>query len=79
MGADVGRTWVLAHSRIPETLAANRVSVIPHDPEAYGRALYAALHHCDGQEAGWIVVEALPSGPEWEAIRDRLSRAAAAP
>ena len=52
------------------------MSVIPHDAEAYARALYAELHRCDAEGAKWIVVEALPEGPEWQAIADRLRRAA---
>ena len=41
------------------------------------RAMYAALHQCDEAGAEWIVVEALPEGGEWNAIADRLGRAAA--
>jgi L-threonylcarbamoyladenylate synthase len=51
------------------------VSVIPHDAEAYARAIYAELHRCDAEGATCIVVEALPAGPQWRAIVDRLQRA----
>jgi L-threonylcarbamoyladenylate synthase len=68
---------VVAHSSIPTVLAAGRVSVIPHDPEAFARALYAELHACDEAGAGLIIVEMPPAGPEWRAIVDRLRRAAA--
>jgi L-threonylcarbamoyladenylate synthase len=70
------RCQVVAHTRIPLGLAAAQVSVIPHDPTAFARALYAELHRCDEAGAEWIVVEAVPDSPEWEGIRDRLQRAA---
>jgi len=70
------RTHVLAHTAIPSTAALCSVSVIPHDPEAFARALYAELHRCDAANAGWIVVECVPEAPAWSAIADRLRRAA---
>lgn len=68
---------VIAHSRIPAGGAFGRVSVIPHDPEAFARALYAELHQCDQAGATLIVVEELPQNDEWRALSDRLRRAAA--
>jgi L-threonylcarbamoyladenylate synthase len=65
--------YILAHSKIPRR---GNVSVIPHDPEAYARALYAELHRCDEAGARLIIVEAVPSTPQWLPIRDRLNRAA---
>jgi L-threonylcarbamoyladenylate synthase len=53
------------------------VSVIPHDAEAFARAIYAELHRCDAAGAELIVVEAPPESPEWAGIADRLRRAAA--
>jgi L-threonylcarbamoyladenylate synthase len=53
------------------------VSVIPHDAEAFARAIYAELHHCDAAGAELIVVEKPPESPEWAGIADRLQRAAA--
>jgi L-threonylcarbamoyladenylate synthase len=67
---------VIAHSRIPYGAAFGRVSVIPHDAEAFARAIYAELHRCDAAGAELIVVEALPDGSEWRGIADRLKRAA---
>ena len=60
-------------------MAANvgRISVIPHDAEAFARAIYSELHLCDEADAELIIVERLPHGPEWRAIEDRLQRAAA--
>jgi L-threonylcarbamoyladenylate synthase len=54
------------------------VAIIPADPEAYARALYAELHRCDELGAAIILVEALPPGVEWQGIQDRLERASAA-
>jgi L-threonylcarbamoyladenylate synthase len=66
---------IIAHTRLPARSAFGRVSVIPHDAEAFGRAIYAELHRCDEEGAGLIVVEAVPDTAEWQAIRDRLERA----
>jgi len=68
---------VITHSHIPSAEGFAAVSVIPHDAEAFARAIYAELHRCDETGAELIVVEALPEAPEWRAIADRLSRAAA--
>jgi L-threonylcarbamoyladenylate synthase len=68
---------VVAHRCIPAPGGFGRVSVVPHDPEAYARALYAELHLSDETAAELIVVEAPPDEPEWRAIADRLGRAAA--
>ena len=67
---------VIAHSRIPSETGMAGVSVIPHDAEAYARALYSELHRCDAAGAKCIVVETLPEGTEWRGISDRLQRAA---
>lgn len=75
-GVDAARVQVVAHSIIPGGPGFGGVSVIPRDAEAYARALYAELHRCDEAGADWIVVEQLPDGAEWEAIGDRLRRAA---
>jgi L-threonylcarbamoyladenylate synthase len=69
--------YVVAHTRIPSGEGFAAVSVMPHDAEAFARALYAELHRCDEASAGLIVVEAPPRSPEWSGIADRLNRAAA--
>ncbi len=68
---------VISHTKIPSGENFGRVSVIPHDAEAFARAIYAELHRCDEAGARLIVVEAVPSTFEWRAIADRLNRAAA--
>ena len=67
---------IIAHTHIPSAETFARVSVIPHDAEAFARAIYAELHCCDEAGAEWIVVETPPDLPEWSAIADRLKRAA---
>jgi len=66
---------IVAHSVIPLREKFGRVSVVPHDAEAFARALYAELRQCDEARAGLIVVEAPPAEPVWAAISDRLARA----
>lgn len=66
---------VIAHTHIPSQTGFGSVSVIPHDAEAFARALYAELHRCDELGAELIIVEAPPETSEWRAIGDRLKRA----
>jgi len=73
----LSRVHVITHTRIPSGEGLGRVSVIPHDAEAFARAIYAELHQCDEAGAELIVVEALPTTVEWQAIADRLRRAVA--
>jgi L-threonylcarbamoyladenylate synthase len=68
---------VIAHTKIPSGENFAAVSVIPHDAEAFARAIYAELHRCDEAGADLIVVESPPDLPEWSGIADRLRRAAA--
>lgn len=70
-------THIIAHTYIPLSGKLEHVSVIPHDPEAFARAIYAELHQCDEAGAELIVVESLPNTEAWRAVRDRLQRAAA--
>ena len=49
----------------------------PADPAGYAHDLYANLRALDACGADLIVVEHPPADPAWEAVRDRLSRAAA--
>jgi L-threonylcarbamoyladenylate synthase len=70
------KTHVIAHSMIPSGMEPARVNLIPHDAEAFARAIYAELHRCDDAGAECIIVEAIPDGPAWHAIADRLQRAA---
>jgi L-threonylcarbamoyladenylate synthase len=70
-------THVIAHRYIPSGKGLGGVSVIPDDANAFARAIYAELHRCDEEGAQCIVVEAVPETAEWQAVNDRLRRAAA--
>jgi L-threonylcarbamoyladenylate synthase len=69
--------FVIAHTHIPAGENFADVSVMPHDAEAFARAIYAELHRCDAAGAEFIIVETPPDLPEWSGIADRLRRAAA--
>jgi L-threonylcarbamoyladenylate synthase len=77
LNAQLLNCHVIAHAHIPSAEHFARVSVIPHDAEAFARAIYTELHRCDAAGAGLIVVETPPESPEWAGIADRLRRAAA--
>lgn len=76
-GLTPGACWVIAYDQLPGGAGWAGVSVIPHDAEAFARALYAELHRCDEAGVRAIVVQSLPEGPEWRGIADRLRRASA--
>ena len=73
----IGDCHVVSHTKIPTGFPPENVSVIPHDAEAFARALYGEWHRCDAAGARLIVVEAPPELPGWSGIADRLKRAAA--
>jgi L-threonylcarbamoyladenylate synthase len=64
--------WVW-HSR---PAGAARAVQLPADPAGYAARLYSVLHQLDAEGWPWIAVEPPPPGAEWDAIRDRLRRAA---
>lgn len=61
--------------RVPAGVLLRRM---PQDAEAAARELFAVLRELDGAAVQLIWVESPPEGPEWEGVRDRLRRAAAA-
>jgi L-threonylcarbamoyladenylate synthase len=73
----IRKCFIVAHTVIPAGENFADVSVMPHDAEAFARALYAELHRCDAAGAELIVVESPPETPAWSGIADRLRRAAA--
>jgi L-threonylcarbamoyladenylate synthase len=48
---------------------------MPADSASFASVLYATLHELDEQGMERILVERVPEGPEWDAVRDRLRRA----
>jgi len=69
---------VMAMRDRPEGVEVATWIVAPSDPAAYGHDLYANLRRLDASGAERIVVEAPPADAAWEAVNDRLKRAAAA-
>lgn len=59
--------------------AESRLAVIemPIDAAGYAAQLYAALHQLDDGSVDHIVVSQPPDGAAWQAVHDRLRRAAA--
>ena len=49
---------------------------IPMNPELWARQLYAMLREFDASNLDCILIETPPRAPGWEAVHDRLSRAA---
>jgi L-threonylcarbamoyladenylate synthase len=49
---------------------------MPKEPAAYAQRLYAALRELDSANCATILVEAPPETEAWNAVRDRLTRAA---
>jgi L-threonylcarbamoyladenylate synthase len=49
---------------------------MPRDPVAYAQKLYAALRELDATGSQLLLIEAPPDSPEWQAVLDRLRRAA---
>lgn len=50
--------------------------MMPGDPAEYAASLYRTLHELDLLGYDWIAVDTPHDDPEWDAIRDRLTRAA---
>ncbi len=68
---------IVAYRHVPERGHFRGISVLPENPEAYARALYAELHACDESRVPLIILELPPMGLAWEGIHDRLRRAVA--
>ena len=52
---------------------------MPADPASTARQLFAVLREFDAQGVKLIWIETPPPTPDWDAVRDRLQRASAAP
>jgi L-threonylcarbamoyladenylate synthase len=73
----LGNVAVLAMRQAPRNALVTAWIAASPIPERYGHDLYANLRRLDSFGARRILVEAPPDGPEWEAVTDRLTRAAA--
>ena len=72
-----GRIAVLAFSPQPPDSRTALWQTTATDAQAYAHDLYALLRALDRSGCTRIVVEAPPERDEWDAVRDRLTRAAA--
>jgi L-threonylcarbamoyladenylate synthase len=68
---------VLALRGAPKDARVRKWIHAPAGATGYGHDLYANLRRLDAAGAGTILVEAPPASFEWEAVNDRLGRAAA--
>ena len=69
---------VLARRPAPANYAGPLWIEAAADALCFGHDLYADLRRLDASGAAAIVVEEIPAGAGWDAVRDRLARAAAA-
>jgi L-threonylcarbamoyladenylate synthase len=70
-----GRGLYLRH-RHPPSRTNIAIHQMPQSAADYAAALYEVLHQADAGNYNWIAVDLPPSALEWEAIQDRLQRAA---
>ena len=76
--AAVGKRIAVLAREARQPLGAPYVWVsAPAGPDAYAHELYASLRQLDATGCDVILVEQLPAAPEWLAVKDRLTRAAA--
>ena len=71
----VGRGAYVQLAHAPEG-PVTEVILMPTDAAGYAARLYEVLHFLDGRGPDWIAVDTPPDLPEWEAVQDRLRRAA---
>jgi L-threonylcarbamoyladenylate synthase len=76
LAGEGSRVAVIAHNCEDPNDARLTWRAAPAEPAAYAHALYANLRELDGIGADFIVVEVIPETPDWQAIADRLGRAA---
>lgn len=70
-----GRGIYLQRTRPPNRSDVKMVQM-PAAAADYAAALYEKLHEADEGNFDWIAVDVPPNTPEWEAVQDRLRRAA---
>lgn len=70
-----GNGIYLQHTHAPSRLQVSVVQM-PKSAADYAAELYVKLHEVDAARLDWIAVDSPPITPEWEAVLDRLRRAA---
>jgi L-threonylcarbamoyladenylate synthase len=78
-GTTAGTVAVLALRPAPAGLPPGvHWTALSPDPERYAQAIYRLLRELDSKGYGRILVETPPDGAPWDAVNDRVGRAAAA-
>jgi L-threonylcarbamoyladenylate synthase len=72
---DQGQGIYLQHASPPNRLDIKTIQM-PTAAADYAAALYEKLHQADAANVNWIAVDLPPDALEWEAVQDRLRRAA---
>jgi L-threonylcarbamoyladenylate synthase len=72
---DQGQGIYLQHQHLPSREFVQTIQM-PEAAADYAAALYEVLHQADAGNHNWIAVDLPPNTPEWEAVHDRLRRAA---
>jgi L-threonylcarbamoyladenylate synthase len=72
---DQGQGIYLQHQHLPLREPVRTIQM-PAAAADYASALYEVLHQADARNYNWIAVDLPPNAPEWEAVHDRLRRAA---
>ena len=80
LGKDAAHLAVYARTPLRKAAGAHGVQLrqMPHDAEAAAAELFAVLRALDDQGTRLLWIETPPDTPDWEGVRDRLQRAAAA-
>jgi L-threonylcarbamoyladenylate synthase len=74
-----GRVAAVVFNKPPYPASATvEWHVCATDPDVYARDLYALLRRLDQQGYSRILMERPPQTPDWQAVNDRIGRAAAA-
>jgi L-threonylcarbamoyladenylate synthase len=78
LGADAAHLAVYARTALRSPSPRVLQRAMPQDAAAAAQELFAALRDFDDAGVKLIWIETPPGTPEWEGVRDRLQRAAAA-
>lgn len=78
LGAEAAHIAVYARAALRTPSSKLVMRRMPDDARAAAQQLFAALRAFDDQGVKLIWIETPPATPEWEGVRDRLQRAAAA-
>ena len=78
LGADTAHLAVYARTPLRTHSSAVLLQRMPDGATATAAQLFAVLRRFDDQGARLIWIETPPESPDWEGVRDRLQRAAAA-